>query len=455
MTSDLHRLAVEHLWVQGGYPWSELVAPDGLIVMSEGSGSTLVDVDGRRYLDFASGFWLAGVGYGRTEIAEAMAAQAARLHYTRHQWPTEATIRAAAKLAELAPGSLSKVFFTSGGGEANEAALKLAVQYHRLMGEPERVKFIGRDLSYHGAGFATMSVGGAHILDRRPFERLLLPGTRLIPGPGHSDFSAEAVGGLEKAILAEGPGSVAAFIGEPISNSAGVHVPSDAYWPAVREICDRHGILLICDEVITAFGRTGKMFAVEHWGIVPDILTVAKGFTSGYAPAGAAIVKVELAERFRPGRAEAFQHVVTFGGHAVACAAALANLEIIERENLVERSAVMGRYLFDALKPLESHPSVIEVRGGLGLMAGLELGDRTSDGRRMSGEDRATFGKAIYDRMRKRGVNLVGSAGTISFMPPLIVERAEIDKVVGDLDEVLTEIEAEFDRSSTSGSGVR
>jgi adenosylmethionine-8-amino-7-oxononanoate aminotransferase len=223
--------------------------------MSSGDGCFLTDLSGNRYLDLLSGLWLVNVGYGRHEIGEAMAAQATRLHYSMHRFPTEPTIRAAARLADMAPGSLSKVFFAGGGTEANEAAMKMAVQYHRLNGSPERVKFIGRHLSYHGASFATMGVGGANI-DRSAFEPLLMTGAQQIPAPGHPDWSGAGAGRLEQAILDAGPDTVAAFIGGPISNSAGIHVPDDDYWPTVREICDRYGVLLIMDEVITGFGQS-------------------------------------------------------------------------------------------------------------------------------------------------------------------------------------------------------
>ncbi len=440
---DLHQAALDHLWIQRGYAWQDSIPPDGIIVMESGEGCYITDSAGKTYLDFASGLWVANVGYGRTDIARAMAAQAARLHYTRSPWPTAPTVMLAARLAKLAPGTLSKVFFTSGGGEANETALKMAIQYHRLNGQPQRTKFIGRDLSYHGASFATMSVGGAHILDRSVFQPLLMPQATLIPGPGHPDKSGADASALERAINEVGPDSVAAFIGEPISSSGGIHVPAEDYWPSIREVCDRYGILLICDEVITGFGRTGKMFAVDHWSVVPDILTIAKGVTSGYAPLGAAIARSEIAERFRPGAAEAFQHVLTFGGHAVACSAALANLDIIQHERLVENAAEMGVYLKASLEELRRHPSVADVRG-IGLMCCVQLAKDRFSGEPFTPDERGLLDKSLFPKLLARGVNLLGSAERIVFMPPLIVQRAEIDEAIRALDAVLTEVEKEY-----------
>jgi adenosylmethionine-8-amino-7-oxononanoate aminotransferase len=446
---DLRQAALDHLWIQSGYAWNDAIAEDGIVIMEEGHGSTLTSANGHKVLDFASGLWLANVGYGRKEIADVMAAQAGRLHYTKHPWPTEATVRAAVKLASLTPGTLNKVFFTSGGSEANETALKMAIQYHRLTGQPQRTQFIGRDLSYHGSSFATMSVGGARTINRNVFQSQLLTDVQLIDGPGHpnlrgANLTGAAAARLEEAITKVGPDKVAAFIGEPISNSAGIHIPDPDYWPTIRQICDRHGILLICDEVITGFGRTGKMFGVQHWNFVPDIMTIAKGVTSGYAPLGAAIAKDEIAERFRPGTAEAFQHVVTYGGQAVACAAVLSNIGIIEREGLVERSAKLGTYLLQNLRKLDKHPSYGDARG-LGLMCALQLTKNRRTGEAFTLEERTAVTHSLTHKAYRKGLNLVGTAEKLAFMPPLVVSEAELDRAVDIVDSTLTEIEREFE----------
>lgn len=427
---SLREIALEHVWLHSGLGSDEAARPGGLLVIADGDGSTITDQDGNTYLDFASGLWLVNVGYGRREIANAIGRQAGRLHYTMHRFPTEPTIRLAQRLADITPGSLSKVFFTGGGTDANEAAMKMAVQYHRLAGEPGRTKFIGRTRSYHGASFATMAVGGANI-NTSYFAPLLMPDARQVPGPGSSERTGPGAAELEKAIIDAGPETVAAFIAEPISNSAGVQVPDDDYWPAVREICDRHGVLLIIDEVITGFGRTGTLFGAQHWNVVPDIMTMAKGLTSGYVPMGAAIARREVAERFTPGAAEAFQHVVTYGGQPVAAAAAMANLDIIEREQLVQRSAEVGAYLAASLVELaRAHPSIVDVRGR-GLMQAVQLAP-------VAPARRAEARVAIFDELLARGVHIPCTGELAILMPPLVVTREEIDRAVAAFDEVLS-----------------
>ena len=426
-SAELRELALEHYWFHSAYPWAAANQPRGFLVLDRGEGAHVIDVEGHRYLDLCAGLWLAQVGYGRREIAEAYAEQAVRLHYARHSSPAEPTLRLAKKLADITPGDLSKVFFTGGGSEANEAALKMAVQYHRLNGEPERTLFIGRTMSYHGATFATMSVGGSDLLRRDYFEHGFLPGATLVPGPGLPGWTERSLDELDSLITEMGPHRIAGFVGEPVSNSAGVHVPDADYWPRLRSICDRHGILLIVDEVVTGFGRTGRMFGIEHWGVVPDIMTIAKGATSGYAPLGAAIARRHIGEAFRPGPAEAFQHVVTYGGHAAACAAALANIAIIEREGLVERAVTGGEDLRGKLRQeLATNPHLLEVRG-IGQMTAVQL---SRDGRTPGGfapEERARFSQTLIRDLLDEGLIAIGNADRITIIPPLIVTSADID----------------------------
>jgi adenosylmethionine-8-amino-7-oxononanoate aminotransferase len=446
---ELRQEALEHVWFHSAMAWEDAVAPGGIDVMAEGKGCYLTDVNGETYLDCTSGLWLAEVGYGRQEIADAMAAQAARLHYTRSSNPTEPTIRLAKRLAELTPGSLSKVFFVTSGSEANETAFKMALQYHYLNGDKKRFKIIGRRQSYHGGTLGTMAVGGSRLIDRTLFEPLM--GTALhIPGPYqyNCDYCSREPScnltcayELERAIQFEGPETIAAFIGEPISNSSGVSIPNAEYWPTIREICDKYGVLLISDEVINGFGRTGKMFAIEHWGIVPDILTVAKGLTSGYCPMGATIAKAEIFEKFKPGPKEAFQHVVTFGGHPVACAAALANLDIIEREGLVENAAARGQQLLDGLRTFHGHPSVGDTRG-LGLLAVVQLVKDKKTRAGFSPTERKTLSRSLTQKFNAAKV-LLNAGDKIAIVPPLIIDASEIDRVLETIDRALSELESE------------
>jgi adenosylmethionine-8-amino-7-oxononanoate aminotransferase len=368
-----------HLW-PGPYKPGDLSSEHGLKLVVGGAGPWVLDAAGRTWFDSLSGMWLTNVGHGRREIADAVHAQMSRLSYAPDGTISPATIELADRVAALAPDPGSRVFFTSGGSEAVETALKMARKYHRNRGEPGRYKVISRRCSYHG------------------------------------------------------PDTVAAVIGEPISAAAGIHTPGGFYWPEVRRICDRHGILLIFDEVITGFGRTGTMFASEHWGIVPDITTVAKGLTGGYAPIGAAIASPKVAETFM-GEHSAFNHRFTFGGNPAACAAGLATLDIIEREALVENARVMGDYLYERALELYRHPIVGDVRGGRGLMCAVELvRDRFT---REPFESSAGLSRAAKELMDRHG--LLGRGGDIfPLAPSLCVTYGEVDHLLGRLDAVLS-----------------
>lgn len=443
-TAELIELAKKHLWIHSGYPWESVQASDGLRIMESGDGAVLKDSLGREVIDLGAGLWLANTGYGRREIAEAMMQQASQLQYTRSDWPTAATVRLAARIAELTPGDLDAVFLVSGGGEANEAALKMALQYHRLRGELGRTKFIGRNLSYHGASFATMSVGGAKLLNRALFESGFIPDVTLMTPPEKRSRGVDLVDEFEKIIVNAGPETIAAFIGEPISNSGGIFVPDADYWPGIREVCNRHGVLMITDEVVTGFGRTGKMFGIEHWDVVPDIMTMAKGLSSGYAPVGAAVARQSIFETFRPGKAEAFQHVITFGGQAVACAGALANLKVLEDENLVDKSCELGEYLHGELEGLkERHPSVADVRG-LGLMRALQMSRSTDRSIPFTPKDRSLLTSELVGYCLQHGVNFQGHVERLVFMPPLVITRAQLDQAVSVLDKGLTFVEEKY-----------
>jgi adenosylmethionine-8-amino-7-oxononanoate aminotransferase len=456
VTQALRKLGEEHFWPHARMA-GDLTSPGAVKIVSRGTGVWVYDEQGRRYLDTLSGMWLSNIGHGRTEVADAVRAQVAELGYAPDGTVHPTTLRLAARVAALSPDPAARVFFTSGGSEAVETAMKMAKKFHRNRGEAGRYKFISRRGSYHGATHGSLSLGGGGANNGAEYGPLPYGGVR-VPGPDQyrspfgGDASDSRLGDLEcareieRAILNEGPDTVAAVIGEPISASAGVHIPHPEYWPMVREICDRYGVLLICDEVITGFGRTGRMFATEHWGVVPDISVVAKALTSGYAPIGAAIATKRVADAFigpagPAAKDPAFNHRITFGGNPVSCAAGLANLDVLEREGLVRNAARMGHYLFFRLHDLYRYEIVGQVRGGMGLMCAVEIV-----------ADRATkepfpreAGLAHRANLLMERHGLLGRAGNVFFLaPPLSVTTGEIDFLVSQLEAVIAELQAEL-----------
>jgi adenosylmethionine-8-amino-7-oxononanoate aminotransferase len=319
--------------------------------------------------------------------------------------------------------------------------MKMARQYQRIMGHSGKTKFISRKGSYHGNTFGTMSISQNKGFHHELYEPLM-EGIVQIPQPYHyrcehcqnrSECNMECARDLERAILSEGSDTVAAFISEPISVSVGTVVPPEGYWPAIREICDRYDVLLILDEVITGFGRTGKWFASEHWGVVPDIMTTAKGISSGYLPRGAVIVKDDVVSAFSG--ENKFPHGITFASHPVACAAALANLEIIEKENLVENAARMGSYLLDRLQPLYEHASVGDVRG-VGLMVGIEMVKDKGTKEKLPPDIWPRFNQVALEKGLR-----IKMGNVISLAPPFVVTEKDVDEIVGIVDELITEVE--------------
>ena len=446
---SLEREALEHVWIHTGN-WLELAERQGLRLFERGEGCTLYDVNGKAWLDGLSGLWVVNAGHGRREIGEVMAEQAGKLAYvSAASYTAVPTVQLSEVLAELTPGDLERSFFCSGGSEAVESALKIAKQVQALRGFPKRYKVIARRGSYHGATFGAMSLTTGNRAQVERFFGPLMAGVYHVPSPNRyrNDFGLEGEAGdimcarwVEQEILFQGPETVAAVIGEPISASNGVHIPSPKYWQLLREICDRHGVLLIFDEVITGFGRTGKWFATEHFGVVPDILTMAKGLSSGYAPIGAAIVRPSVYEIFREGD-NSLNHLLTYGGQAVSAAAALKNIEIIAREGLVERAADLGPYLLDGLRSLVAgHPTVGDARG-LGLLGAIELvKDKAT--KEKWGKD-APFTRRLNELVSERGL-LTRIWDYAHVAPPLVVTREELDRIVAILDDSLTIAEREF-----------
>jgi adenosylmethionine-8-amino-7-oxononanoate aminotransferase len=427
---DVEQAAIDHLWPHSDdSEWDEFTER-GLRVIASGSGSTLTDVQGRSYLDGLAGLFVVNVGHGRTEIGRAMADQAGRIAYTAASNSTNlATVQLAEKVASLTPGDLNRCFFVSGGSEAVETALKVAKQVQVLRGFPKRYKVICRRGSYHGTTFGAASITSSQ---SENYFGPFMAGVSKVPSPNRyrNDFGLDGEDGdimcarfVEQEILVQGPEHVAAVIGEPISAANGTHVPSPRYWQMLREICDRHGVLLIMDEVITGYGRTGTLFAAEHFGVVPDIMTMAKGISSGYAPLGAVAVRDAVFEPFRK-HGNAINHLLTFGGSAVAAAAANTNIEIIEREALVERSADTGRYVLELARGLSSHPTVGDVRG-LGLLCALDL-VKSKDTREKWGVSHP-FIKGLGFRTQERGL-ITRVWDVLHFAPPLVITRDECDR---------------------------
>ena len=365
----LDQQARRHMW--GHFTRMSAVQRDGLPMIVRGEGAYVWDDKGNRYLDALSGLFTVNIGHGRNELAEAAAAQSRTLSYfPLWNFATEPAVRLASRLADLAPGDLNRVFFTTGGGEAVESAWKLAVQYFAATGQPTRRKVISRDFAYHGTTLGALSITGIPAL-REPFEPLLptalkVRNTNRYRCTSCSQAAActlDCADDIERLILAEGPETVAMVIMEPVQNTGGALTPPEGYWRRVREICDRHGVLLVSDEVICAFGRLGHMFGCDRYGYLPDMITFAKGVTSGYAPLGGVIVSDRVAAPFVEEEGRMYMHGLTFGGHPVSCAVALANIDILENEDICG-NVLRNEPLFDdVMAELATLPIVGDVRG--------------------------------------------------------------------------------------------
>ena len=408
------------------------------LAIDHAEGAYLVTPDGRRILDAAGGAIVTNIGHGRREVGEALAAAAVRNSYIVPPFATPERVRLVDRLVEKwLPAGLTRVMFTSGGSEGVEAALRLARQHHLAAGRESRWKVIGSDLSYHGVTLGALAVGN-HAPRRAAIEPMLAsfpktPAPFTYPGyPPATEHPADA---LERVIRDEGPDTVAAVILEPLVGSAGgALVPPDDYWPRVREICTRHGILLIADEVMTGFGRTGKRFAVEHWGVTPDILIGGKGLAGGYAPLCGVYTSEAVVAPLAAIRQDVMFH--TFAGHPSACAAADVVLDIMEREDLVARAAKTGRLLKARLEEaVGTHPNVAEVRG-LGLMLGVELvKDRTTMERFPASARMAA--KVVGEGIRRGVCYYACGSGPVQdailLGPPFTIDATDIDLIVNTL----------------------
>ncbi|HZY76442.1 MAG TPA: aspartate aminotransferase family protein [Jatrophihabitantaceae bacterium] len=440
--------AREHLWMHFTRQSSYAHAPVPTIV--RGEGARIFDVNGKSYLDGLAGLFVVQAGHGRTELAEAAARQAEQLgFFPLWSYATPPAIELADRLADQAPGDLNKVFFTTGGGEAVETAWKLAKQYFKLVGKPMKHKVISRNVAYHGTPQGALSITG--IPDAKKWFEPLVPGAHKVPNtnfyraPEHGDdleaFGRWAADAIDQAIEMEGPDTVACVVLEPVQNSGGCFPPPPGYLQRVREICDKHDVLLVSDEVICAFGRLGTTFACDKFGFVPDMITCAKGMTSGYSPIGACIVSDRIAEPFWTGT-DYFPHGYTFGGHPVSAAVAMANLDIFDREGLNENVLKNEGAFRSTLEKLLDLPIVGDVRGD-GYFYGIELvkdkatketfDDDESERLLRGFLSKALFDAGLYCRADDRGDPVVQLA------PPLIIGQSEFDEIEQILRAVLTE----------------
>ena len=420
-------------------------------VWCSGHGATLVDENGREFLDALAGLWNVIAGHGRTELGDAAARQMGQLGFaTSYSGSTNRpAIELGTRLAELCYPTINRFFFTSGGAEANETAFKTARYFWKLAGKPGKVKIISRTWAYHGTTMAAMSATGIssywpmfeprtpgflHIDSPYPYRFTPPPGTRPDDPRSQGQMAADL---LEAMILREGADTVAAFIGEPVQGSGGVIVPQADYWPRIRQICDRHQVLLIADEVITGFGRTGDWFGLSRYGIEPDLVTFAKGITSGYFPLGGVGIADAIAATIDSAAdAHKWMHAFTYSGHPVGCAVALANLDILEREGLLARARELGARLQHGLRQLASHPHVGDVRGQ-GLMAAVEFVADKPTKTPYPADFKA--GPKVHAATQQRGMFTRLSGDVYNLAPPFVTTEAEIDRMVNVLGESIEE----------------
>ncbi len=409
-------------------------------MLMRAQGMHYFTADGRQILDAVAGLWCVNAGHGRQEITEAIARQAATMDFApTFQMGHPLAFEVAARLASLAPPGLDRVFFTNSGSESVDTALKIAIAYHRVRGEAARTRLIGREKAYHGVGFGGISVGG--IVNNRKFFGSLLPGADHLPHTldlEHNAFSrglpqwgAHLANDLERIIALHDASTIAAVIVEPISGSVGVILPPVGYLKRLREICDRHGILLIFDEVITGFGRTGQPFAAQSFDVVPDLITTAKGLSNGAVPMGAVFAQRKVYDAFMQGPENAIElfHGYTYSAHPLACAAALATLDIYARDNLLTRAASISSRWENAVHSLRGLPNVIDIRN-YGLIGAVEL--KARDGKP------GARGYEVFTQCFEKGVLVRQTGDVIALSPPLIIEDAHIEQIVSTLRQVIS-----------------
>jgi adenosylmethionine-8-amino-7-oxononanoate aminotransferase len=418
-------------------------------VYVSGKGAMLRTADGREYIDALSSLWNVNIGHGRHELAAAAAAQMETLAYASAYagFTNEPAIRLAEKIVSLAYDNMAAVYFTTSGAESNESAFKFARYHWKRLGQPNKVKIISRRYGYHGVTLAAMSATSLPNYHKM-FGPLVPEFLQVAPPfpyrwPGNGDAGIGAADAVEEAILHEGADAIAAIIAEPVIGSGGVIVPPPTYFPRLREICDRHNVLLIADEVITGFGRTGQWFGLGHWNTKPDLMSFAKGVTSGYLPLGGVIISKHMHEVLLDAPAdEKFMHAATYSGHPVCCAVGLANIDIIENEGMVERARIQGDRFRANLETLLTLPNVGEVRG-IGMLAAIELVDDKGSKTPAKGLGAKVVAEAanrgLILRLRAAADGPPASGDTLCFAPPLPTPEATLDRIV---DIVGTSIQA-------------
>lgn len=456
--SEMDRNSVLHPFTQL-HDFAAGKAGDPTIIVG-GKGIRIRDAEGREYIDGFAGLYCVNVGYGRDEVAEAIARQAYKLAYyhTYAAHTTEDLAKLSDRLVRMAPGKMSKVFYGLSGSDANETQAKLVWYYNNIRGLPKKKKIIARERGYHGCSVVSGSMTGMsfyHDYMDLPVSGILRTGVPhhywgANPGETELEFSARRARELEELILREGPETVGAFIAEPVLGTGGITPPPEGYWAAIQQVLTKYDVLLIADEVITGFGRTGAMFGSQKYGVAPDLITVAKGLTSAYAPLSACIVGEKVYEVLDAGaqKVGAFSHGYTYSGHPIGIAAANAVLDIVEREDIPGNAATVGDYFQSALKDaFEDSPIVGEVRG-VGLMAAVEFVADPASKRRFDAS--LKVGARVSRAARDRGLiaRAMPHGDILGFAPPLTITKAEVDDVVGIARQAVAQVAAELAKES-------
>jgi putrescine---pyruvate transaminase len=448
--AELRRMDVaHHLPAHSDYKVQQQLGGSRIIVRAR--GSTIEDAEGNQLLDGMAGLWCVNVGYGREELAQTAYRQMLELPFynTFFKTATEPAIRLANQVALRLGNDLTHVFFNNSGSEANDTAFRLVRHYWALRGEPKRQIFISRWNSYHGSTVAAASLGGMKMMHAQ--GNLPIAGIEHVMQPywfgegfgeDPESFGARAAAAIETRILEVGPQHVAAFIGEPVQGAGGVIIPPAGYWKKVEAICRKYGILLISDEVICGFGRLGRWFGFQHFGIKPDIVSMAKGLSSGYLPISATAVSASIVDTLQQKGGE-FVHGFTYSGHPTAAAVALKNLQIMAQEHLVERVAEdIGPYFAAALNRVGAHPLIGEARS-LGLIGAVEIVSRKGTNQRFGGKE-GSAGPLVRDACIRNGLMVRAIRDTIVMCPPLVITHAEVDRLADIIERSLSEAESKL-----------